>query len=77
MGVHGADTWFGTNGGKAAIDMVDQIQNFTGELCYVPESCPKQVLRCETGMLGMKWRILKEKLLLLRRVKQKKESEHC
>ena len=35
----------------------------------VPESCPKIALRCETGMLGMKWRIWLEKILLLVRIK--------
>ena len=67
----GAGTWFGTDGGKAAIDLCDQIQNFYWRVMLsVPESCPKLALRCETGMLGMKWRIWQEKLLLLLRIKQ-------
>ena len=35
----------------------------------VPESCPKIALRSETGMLGMKWRIWTEKIMLLIRIK--------
>ena len=35
----------------------------------VPESCPKIALRCETGMIGMKWRIWEAKLMLLKRIK--------
>ena len=35
----------------------------------VPESCPKIALRCETAMMGMKWRIWAEKILLLIRIK--------
>ena len=67
----GAGTWFGTDGGKAAIDICDQLQNFYWRIMLaVPESCPKLALRCETGMLGMKWRIWQEKLLLLLRIKQ-------
>ena len=40
----------------------------------VPESCPKIALQCETGMVGMKWRIWKEKLLLLIRIKGQDSS---
>ena len=35
----------------------------------VPESCPKIALRCETKMIGMKWRIWQHKILLLMRIK--------
>ena len=34
----------------------------------MPESCPKIALRCETGMIGMKWRIWEAKLMLLKRI---------
>ena len=37
-------------------------------LC-VPESCPKIALQSETRMVGMKWRIWQEKILLLMRIK--------
>ena len=35
----------------------------------VPESCPKIALRCKTAMMGMKWRIWTEKIMLLCRIK--------
>ena len=37
----------------------------------VPESCPRIALRAETRMIGMKHRVWQEKLLLLRRIKNK------
>ena len=67
----GAGTWFGGTGCKRAIEMCDKMQNyFWRVMLTVPESCPKIALRCETGMMGMKWRIWTEKLSLLMRIKQ-------
>ena len=43
----------------------------------VPESCPKLALKCETGMIGMKWRIWEAKLLLLLRIKSHDTSVLC
>jgi hypothetical protein len=43
----------------------------------VPESCPKLALRCETGMLGMKWRIWLDKIMMLVRIKCKGEETLC
>ena len=40
----------------------------------VPESCPKIALRSETSMLGMKWRVWREKIMLLVRIKMHDES---
>ena len=40
----------------------------------VPESCPKIALRCETGMMGMKWRIWTAKIMLLVRIKSQDKS---
>ena len=42
-------------------------------ILMVPESCPKVALRCETKMIGMKWRIWQEKILLLLRIKKHKQ----
>ena len=59
----GAVTWFGLKGNMKTINMCDQLQNFFWRVMLtVPESCPKVALRCETGMLGMKWRVWREKL---------------
>ena len=67
----GAGTWFGGTGCRRAIEMCDKMQNyFWRVMLTVPESCPKIALRCETGMMGMKWRIWTEKLSLLMRIKQ-------
>ena len=55
--------------------MCDSIQNyFWRVMLTVPESCPKIALRCETGMFGMKWRIWREKLMLLIRIKWQDSS---
>ena len=40
----------------------------------VPESCPKIALRCETGMLGMKWRIWSAQIMLFVRIKKQEKS---
>ena len=38
----GAGTWFGPKGGKLAIDMCENLQNFYWRVMLkVPESCPK------------------------------------
>ena len=67
----GAGTWFGLKKNKKAIDMCDSLQNyFWRVMLTVPESCPKVALRCETGMLGMQWRIWLEKIMLLARIKK-------
>ena len=72
----GAGTWIGDIG--AAVDVCDNIQNFFWRIVLrVPESCPKVALRCETGMLSMKWRIWLEKIMLLARIKSKGEDTLC
>ena len=74
----GAGTWFGAGGCKAAIDLCDNVQNFFGRIMLcVPESCPKLALKCETGMVGMKWRIWEAKLLLLLRIKNHEMGVLC
>ena len=57
------------------IDMCDNLQNyFWRVMLTVPESCPKIALRCETGMVGMKWRIWNAKIMLLLRIKSQDSS---
>ena len=58
--------------------MCDNIQNFFWRVVLrVPESCPKLALRCETGMIGMKWRVWLEKVALLVRIQNKKANTLC
>jgi hypothetical protein len=74
--LNGAGTWIG-DVSKAA-NMCDDIQNFFWRVVLsVPESCPKLALRCETGMLGMKWRIWLNKIMMLVRIKCKEEETLC
>ena len=74
----GAGTWFGPGHCKDAIELCDKIQNFFWRVVLaVPESCPKLALRCETGMIGMKWRIWEAKLNLLMRIKNHNTSVLC
>ena len=71
----GAGTWFGLRECKEAIDLCESLLNFFWRMMLkVPDSCPKLVLRCETGMLGMKWRIWQEKIDLLLRINNQDES---
>ena len=71
----GAGTWFGLRDNKKVIEMCDNLQNyFWRVMLTVPESCPKIALRCETGMVGMKWRIWMAKIMLLMRIKSQDSS---
>jgi hypothetical protein len=71
----GAGTWFGPNGGKLAIDLCENLQNFYWRIMLkVPESCPKLALRCETKMISMKWRVWQAKLLLLLKIKHQETT---
>ena len=72
----GAGTWAGEC--KDAISLCDQLQNFFWRVVLkVPESCPKVALRCETGMLGMKWRVWEMKIFLLMRIRNHSEDTLC
>ena len=72
--VSGAGTWFGGDC-KETVKICDDLQNFEWRVMLkVPESCPKIALRCETRMLGMKWRLWEKKILLLLKIKQQDES---
>ena len=72
----GSGTWFGKC--QAAIDMCDDLQNFFWRVILkVPESCPKVALRCETKMVGMKWRVWQEKILLILRIKNHEKGILC
>ena len=65
----GAGSWVGN---------IDKAANFFWRLVLsVPESCPKIALRCETGMLGMKWRIWLHKISMVIRIKNKDEDALC
>ena len=71
----GSGTWFGLKTNTKVIDICDNMQNFFWRVMLaVPESCPKIALRCETGMMGMKWRIWSEKLLLLSRIRSQEKT---
>ena len=70
----GGGTWFGGEC-KEAVKLCDDEQNFYWRVVLkVPESCPKLALRCETRMIGMKWRLWELKILLLLRIKQQEET---
>ena len=70
----GAGTWFGGEC-KEAVKICDDLQNFYWRVMLkVPESCPKLALRCEPRMIGMKWRLWEQKILLLLRVKQQDKT---
>ena len=72
----GAGTWFGDC--SKTVELCDDLQNFFWRVILtVPESCPKVALRCETKMMGMKWRIWQEKILLLLRIKGHDKNTLC
>ena len=58
--------------------MCNNLQNyFWRVMLTVPESCPKVALRCETGMLGMQWRIKLEKIMLFARIIKQSTTSLC
>ena len=70
----GAGTWFGGEC-KEAVKICDDLQNFYWRVMLkVPESCPKLALRCEPRMIGMKWRLWEQKIILLLRVIQQDKT---
>ena len=72
----GSGTWLGKC--QMAVNLCDDIQNFFWRVMLrVPESCPKVALRCETKMMGMKWRLWQEKVLLLMRIKKHEKGTLC
>ena len=72
----GSGTWFGDC--LKTVQLCDDVQNFFWRVMLtVPESCPKVALRCESGMLGMKWRIWQQKILLLMRIQNQKQGVLC
>ena len=72
----GAGTWFGKC--EKAIDLCDDLQNFFWRVMLtVPESCPKVALKCETRMLGMKWRVWQDKIFLLMRIRSHGDGSLC
>ena len=72
----GSGTWLGKC--QMAVDLCDEIQNFFWRVILkVPESCPKVALKCETNMLGMKWRVWLEKISLMIRVKNHEKGTLC
>ena len=59
----GAGTWIGDC--KEAVTI------------YKTDSCPKVALKCETKMLGMKWRVWQEKILLLMQIRSHDTDTLC
>ena len=72
----GAGTWLG--GCTTAVELCNDVQNFFWRVMLgVLESCPKIALQCETKMIGMKWRVWQEKILLLLRIKSHDADVLC
>ena len=72
----GAVTWIGDI--RKAANICDVMQNiFWRIILAVPESTPKIAPKCETKMLGMKWRIWLEKILMIVRFNCKDKGTLC
>ena len=66
--LYNAETWMDIS--KAAVERLENLQLFYLRLTLrVPQSTPKIALRAETGMLSMKLRIWKKKLMFVHHVK--------
>ena len=69
-------TWFGKC--QMTVDLCDKVQNFFWRVMLgVPESCLKVALQYETKILGMKWRIWQENILLMMRIKNHEMDTLC
>ena len=65
--------WVKSN--RKAVELCDSLQNyFWRVMLTVPESCPKIALRCETGMMGMQWRIWLQQVMLVLRIREQAPS---
>ena len=60
---------------QEAEDMLDAIQDLFGRvLMQLPASTPRLAIRGALGLLGMKWRVWKEKLLLILALQEQEEG---
>ena len=58
-----------------AMEVAEQLQlDFLRLLFQVPKSCARAALRSEPGVLGIKYQIMKEKLLLLFHIRSLDET---
>ena len=68
MLLYNAESWIGVT--KKTVEDLEAIQKrFLKHLLAVGSGCPTPSLYWETGTLGIKWRILKSKLLLYHHIK--------
>ena len=51
--------------------------NFIRKLMHLPASTPKAILHWDGGMQGIKWRIAERKLLFLRKLMKKDDTNIC
>ena len=60
---------------KKCEDRLDAIQDLFGQvLLQVPQSTPRLAIRGALGLLGMKWRVWQEKVLLLLAIQEQEEG---
>ena len=71
--LNNSSTWLGIT--ENQYNMLDAYQyEFLRALLQLPVSAPKACLRAATGVLGMKWRVWQEKLLLILAIKDQYEG---
>jgi hypothetical protein len=71
-----SESWIGIT--EAQINDLQGFQdNFLRKLMHLPISTPKAILHWDGGMELMKWRIAKQKLLFLRKLMEKEDSNIC
>ena len=66
-------TW--TEIGETEIELLDEKQNtFCRALLQLPKSTPKPSLRASLGLLGMRWRVMESKVLLVLAIRRQEEG---
>ena len=71
--LYNCSVWTGIK--KSEIRILDNLQHeMIRVILRIPSSTPLPALRGATGLMGMEWRIWKEKLLLIHSIKKTKDS---
>ena len=66
-------TWVGIS--ENAVDKLDAIQDTFGRvLLSLPRSTPRASLRAALGLVGMKWRVWEEKILLIQAIRRQEDG---
>ena len=74
--LHNSESWVGLN--QKHINDLENFQNeFIRNVLRLPESTPKAILQYDVGLMPMKWRIAKKKLLFANKILRMDPNNIC